>query len=121
MHNRGISYLHDGANYFRHCYWSPAHLYGYAAGYLARIPRRGYRSTRIWALVYGLTIFERTGGRDFPFASICSYILDEFYFHVWLLPIRLDHYVNSTAGLLTKLMHYGACFMDRNVDLRTFR
>ena len=59
-----------------HYYWSPSLFYGYAAGYLARTPRRGCRSTRIWTLIYGLAIFERMGvvtSRSYQFAFTYMY------------------------------------------------
>ena len=107
MHNRGISLLllHKRGKLIRHCCWSPVLFYGYAAGYLARILRLEYRSTRYWTSIYGLAIVKKDGGYDSPFFQL-AYIFNAFCLYVWLHYLfRYDHYVNRTPGQLTRLMH----------------
>ena len=107
MHNRGISLrlLHKRGNLIRHCYWSPVLFYGYTAGYLTRILRLEYRSTRFWASIYGLAIVKRMGVTNPLFSQLAYTSKCILLMRMVPLPIRYDHYVNRTPGQLTKLMH----------------
>ena len=125
MHNRGISLhlLHKRGNLIRHCYWSPVLFYGYTAGYLARILRLEYRSTRFWASIYGLAIVKMMGVTNPLFSQLAYTSKCIFLMRMVPLPIRYDHYVNRTPGQLTKLMHLISLMhiydLKGNVDLRT--
>ena len=124
MHNRGISLflnlpiriwvLLANSTPGAICYCTPGQprtatgvllFYGYTAGYLARILRLEYRSTRIWASIYGLAIVKKMGGYASPFSQLAHISKCILLMRMVLLPIRYDHYVNCTPGQLTKLMH----------------
>ena len=107
MHNRGIS-----LQFFAQTGQSEPgtatgvlHFYGYAAGYLARILRLEYRSTRFWASIYGLAIVKKMGVTNPLFSQLAYTSKCILLMRMVPLPIRYDHYVNRTPGQLTKLMH----------------